>query len=119
MSSYTQARTASDVSTASLLGLPEQNANPPASPGLESFGFAQTTPDQLTWERKFGPAEVSYYLPARSEGVNDMYVSSFLRFPLFPEHPSFRICFFGSGFARRLLLFFLCIYSDTIWVLVS
>ncbi|CDZ97947.1 hypothetical protein [Phaffia rhodozyma] len=77
MSSYTHARTASDVVTASLLGLPEQNANPPPSPGLESAGFSQIIrdePDKLLWERKLGQAEVSYYLPSRAEGVNDMYL---------------------------------------------
>lgn len=80
MSSYSHARTASDIQTSVLLGLPEQSLNPPPSPSLDSHGFsliqgdAPEQPPREVWERKLGSNEVSYYLPSRAEGVNDMYV---------------------------------------------
>jgi hypothetical protein len=76
MSAYTHARTASDVHTQELLGLPEQNANPPPSPSIEGnfFGGSSDRAKGVVWERKMGPAETSYYLPSRADGVNDMYV---------------------------------------------
>lgn len=82
MSSYSHARTASDIQTSVLLGLPEQSLNPPPSPSLDSHGFsliqgdAPEQPPREVWERKLGSNEVSYYLPSRAEGVNDMYVVS-------------------------------------------
>lgn len=77
---YSHARTASDIQTSLLLGLPEQSLNPPPSPSLDSHGFALIggqgdEPAREAWERKMGPNEVSYFLPSRAEGVNDMSVS--------------------------------------------
>ena len=33
----------------------------------------------IRYERKMGDSELSYYLPSRANGVNDMYVPSFSR----------------------------------------
>lgn len=77
---YSHARTASDIQTSVLLGLPEQSLNPPPSPSLDSHGFSLVNggpadaPARERWERKMGPNEVSYFLPSRAEGVNDMCV---------------------------------------------
>jgi len=78
MSAYSLARTASDLNTQVLLGLPDQAHNPPPSPGLDARGGFDVRSDgsgaggNVVWERKMGPAETSYWLPSRAEGVNDM-----------------------------------------------
>ena len=72
MSAYSHARTASDLNTQVLLGLPDQAHNPPPSPGLDARGFEVAGADgseNMVWERKMGPAEISYWLPSRAEGV--------------------------------------------------
>ncbi|KAL7414329.1 hypothetical protein BDY24DRAFT_339718 [Mrakia frigida] len=78
MSAYSHARTASDLNTQVLLGLPDQAHNPPPSPGLDARGGFEVRGGKedgnVVWERKMGPAETSYWLPSRAEGVNDMYL---------------------------------------------
>lgn len=49
-------------------------------------------PEARRYERKMGDSELSYYLPSRANGVNDMYVTPFLA----PRRPP-RAHFLHSG----------------------
>jgi hypothetical protein len=52
------------------------------APSMECNGVeASATKDgrsSVRFERQLGDSEISYYLPSRADGVNDMYILSFL-----------------------------------------
>lgn len=64
----------SNVYDTTLLTPPSSSENLPAAVCKDASSSSKRVAEPLCYERKMGDTELSYFLPSRQSGVNDMYV---------------------------------------------